>query len=247
MIRLKKLLQEQFSNPGNLTNVTSNAGIVIDENSPLYIRCLREFLRMRTEPLTETFLSDTDIKTLQEILCEKSTRFGTYDPSNWPEGETNRIVYLDYTRRYSKSNQYNPTATNFSYEDKKPIKDIILALGQANVSKQGSNWVITDTYDFNNIDSDNVTMSQILKSPLNIIGNAARLVFNVITGGSMSSPIEQIISQLHLTGYPGYEIKITIPSTANCPGAKVTPDTKEKTPMYGRTPGREPLRPYGQD
>lgn len=259
MIFLKKLLQEQFSNPRNLTNITSgNADDLFDDSDKkLYIRCLAEFISMRKETLTETFLSETDIKTLQEILCEKSTRFGSYDPSNWPDGETNQLKYQDYTTRYSKSDQYDPTGTktNFSYEDKAPIKNVMLALGLANVSKAGSDWVITDMYDYNTkftgIDPNNVTMNQILDAPGTIFKNLIKLTKNWITGGSLTKPVEKIVSQLHLTGYPGYEIKITIPSTANCPGAKVTPDTKEETPkssqLHGRSPGRKPLRPYGQD
>ena len=106
----------------------------LPSNMDLHIYAAMRFAKLTTSPLTEKELRPDTLQTLSNILCEKSNRMKTCDPSMWtgkdPKGNSNKnyLGYLDYSSLYSKSPEYDPSfkKSSFSYSQPKAIKELML-------------------------------------------------------------------------------------------------------------------------
>lgn len=189
----------------------------LPSNMDLHIYAAMRFAKLTTSPLTEKELRSDTIQTLSNILCEKSNRMKTCDPSMWtgkdPKGNSNKnyLGYLDYSSLYSKSPEFDPSfkKSSFSYSQPRAIKELMLTLGQASVQKQGNSWVVTDTYNFDNI----LRAKPWLKVPstFNFLHAFAVAGWDLIRGRAPVKGAEEILSQYHNFGYPGYKTKLIIP------------------------------------
>lgn len=193
----------------------------LPSNLDLHIYAALRFAKLNSSPLTESELRSDTIQTLSEILCEKSKRMKTCDPSMWsgkdPKGNDNKnyLGYLDYSSLYSKSPEYDPSfkKSSFSYSQPRPIKELMLTLGQASVKKQGDNWVVSDTYNFDNILKSKPWLK--MSPSLSILHGIAVSVYDLVRGKAPVAGAEEILSQYHNFGFEGYKTQLTIPM-GNC-------------------------------
>jgi hypothetical protein len=189
---------------------------------PLHYRAAAKFLLRETKPLTNTDFGDKSISVLSDVLCNKSKLMKTCDASKWfgfnrkKETNKNTLYYEDYTIKYPKSPSYNQT--NFTYDGQPAnIKELMLTLGSSTITTTGNNWVLTDDYNFDNI----MEFKPYLKTDsfLGLIKNSLKSLLTIgkdlIRGRGIEAGVEELLSQYHNTGYPGYKIKLTIPM-GNC-------------------------------
>lgn len=220
---VKKVLSEQGSMFGIASTETpgyreKKRERNVNVSTPLHISAAIEFIKKRKDVLTEKNLTNKNIETLSEILCEKSIRLGSCNPSLWGgkdlRGKDNKnyLGYNDFSTSYSKSPSFGKK--NFTYSEQPTfIHEVMLTFGQANVQSTGGGWVVTDNYDFKNI----LDTKPYLKTDSNskIVLNTLRgvgLAFaGPLAGKSPVHGIEEVLSQMHNTGYPGYPVKINIP------------------------------------
>jgi hypothetical protein len=189
----------------------------IPSNLDLHIYAALRFAQMYKNPLTETELRSDTVQTLSQILCEKSIRMKTCDPNMWsgkdPKGNGNKnyLGYLDYSTLYSKSPQYDKTfkSSSFNYNQPRSIKELMLTLGQATVTKKGDNWVVSDQYNFDNIQNTKPWLKRL--SIGNFIHSIAAIGWDLIRGKAPVAGAEEILSQYHNFGYKGYKTIITVP------------------------------------
>ena len=193
----------------------------LPSNLDLHLYAALRFAKLTSKPLTESELRSDTIQTLSNIICEKSLRMKTCDPNMWegkdPKGNSNKnyLGYLDYSTLYSKSLQFDKTlkSSSFNYNQPRTIKELMLTLGQASVTKQGNNWVVSDMYNFDNIQKAKPWLKNI--SLGNVFHGIAVAVWEVLQGKAPTSGAEEILSQYHNFGYKGFKTKITVP-IGNC-------------------------------
>jgi hypothetical protein len=186
-------------------------------NSPLHIYCALRFLSQSKDTLTEKELKSDTLLNLSSIICEKAIRMGNCNPDRW-EGvdakskpNRNTLSYSDFSTSYSKSSNYKSGAV--SYNQPTFIKELMLTLGMSSIKKSGNGWVITDTYNFDNIMEKKpyLKTDNFFKMGLNTIRGIGGAIGGWITGKGVTSGIEEMMSQLHNTGYKGFPVQINVP------------------------------------
>lgn len=192
-------------------------------DAPLHIKATIKFLARESKPLTNDSLSQENLDVLQDVLCSKSKLQKTCDTAKWTgnnkQGLTNKnsLHYDDYTINYPKSPSYKNTS--FSYNQPTKLRHLILTLGGSTVITSGSDWVITDVFNFDNI----MESKPYLKTDnlLGILKNSAtalfKTVYNFVRGRGLEGSIEEFLSQYHNTGYKGFKVRFVIPmGNCNC-------------------------------
>jgi hypothetical protein len=143
---------------------------------------------------------------------------GNCNPDMWsgndPRGNPNKnlIGYSDYSTLYSKSPSYK--GSSVSYSQPTPIKELMLTLGGATVRQGGNGWVVTDVYNFDNImeKKPHLKTDSYFKMGLNAIRGVGAAIGGWIMGKGATAGIEEMMSQLHNTGYKGFNVQINVPS-----------------------------------
>lgn len=208
-------LVEQIITPQVISNKVATSFV----NSPLHIYCALRFLKMSNKPLTEKELKKETLSTLSNIICEKAMRMGNCNPDMWkgndPRGNPNKnlLGYHDYTTLYSKSPSYKKTS--FSYGSQPTnISELMLTLGGATVKQGGSGWIVYDTYNFDNImeKKPHLKTDNYFKMYLNTLRGIGAAIGGWLLGKSPVNGIEEVMSQLHNTGYKGYSVQLNVPS-----------------------------------
>ena len=190
-------------------------------DAPLHMKATIKFMVRDSKPLTNSDLSQENLDVLQDVLCNKSKLQKTCDSSKWTgvnkKNITNKntLHYDDYTINYPKSPSYKNTS--FSYNQPMKLRQLILTLGGSTIITSGSNWVITDVFNFDNIMEEKPYLKT--DNLLGIMKNTAKglfkTVYNALRGRSIEAGIEEILSQYHNTGYKGFKVRIVIPM-GNC-------------------------------
>ena len=73
---------------------------------------------MNTLPLTEREIKPASMKVLIDVICQKSVRMKTCDPSKWTGNDKqnlpnkNRLSYHDFTTEYKNSPNFGGTKFN---------------------------------------------------------------------------------------------------------------------------------------
>jgi|694.fasta_scaffold14746_8 hypothetical protein len=208
-------LVEQIMAPQMLLNKVANSYA----NSPLHVYCALRFLKMSKETLTERELKKETLSTLSNVICEKANRMGSCNPDMWqgkdPKGlpNKNQLGYHDYTTLYSKSPSYK--GTSFTYGSQPTnISELMLTLGGATIRQGGSGWVIYDMYNFDNImeKKPHLKTNNYFKMYLNTLRGIGATIGGWLLGRSPVNGIEEVMSQLHNTGYKGFPVQINVPS-----------------------------------
>lgn len=223
--------QEFITQNETIRSFISNLSIPFFWKIPLH------FMTLRTKPLKNDEVPPEVINTFSKILCEKSIRKGSCDPSEWKgvsekvfpkEDDKNSFFYADATYYFSESPTYK-SSTNLN-DQSEPIKNICLTIGRANVKKEGNNWVIDDKFDFDNrldnnkwlkVDNPLKENSLVLKlfDMLKIFSfgyiGVVRGFIEWILGRGPQNGFEMALSQYHNLGYKGYNNNWTIP-IGNC-------------------------------
>ena len=211
--QVEKLVEQIVSPQVITTNVASSIA-----NSPLHVNCALRFLSMSKETLTEKDLKKETLSNLSNIICEKALRMKTCNPDKWvgkdPKGNPNKnlIGYHDFTTLYSKSPSYR--SSNFSYGSQPTsIGELMLTLGGATVRQGGSGWIVYDNYNFDNImeKKPHLKTNNFFKMYLNTLRGIGAAIGGWLLGRSPVNGIEEVMSQLHNTGYQGYKIQINVP------------------------------------
>jgi hypothetical protein len=200
------------------SNIQGKAEPYLD-NLPLHHKCAIYFMQERQNVLTEKDLSQENLNTLSNMICEKAIRLGSCDPSRWTGKDLkqvdnkNHLGYNDMSTSYSKSPNYNGKTFSFGAQPQF-IKEIMLTLGNLTVTKSGSGWVVNDVYDFKNIlekktylKTDNFFKQQLFK----LRGVLVALAGAVLPNKSFVPGIEEILAQKHNSGYNGYNVRINVP------------------------------------
>lgn len=187
--------------------------------SPLHVYCALRFLKMSKDTLTEKELKKDTLSTLSNIICEKANRMGNCNPDMWqgkdPKGNPNKnlLGYHDYTTLYSKSPSYK--GTSFTYGSQPTnISELMLTLGGSTIRQGGSGWVVNDMYNFDNImeKKTHLKTNNYFKMYLNTIRGIGAAIGGWLMGKSPVNGIEEVMSQLHNTGYKGFPVQINVPS-----------------------------------
>ena len=192
---------------------------ILDINIPLHQYAALRFLKFSKTPLTESEINQQTLNDISNILCEKSARMKTCDPSRWRGNDPrknpnkNSLGYNDYTTLYSKSPSYGKPSFTFE-EQPSSIKGPMLTFGKANISGGEGGWLISDMYNFDNISESKPYLKtnsyfSMAKNAVRGLGRAFMTLFN---NKSPVDGIEEAMSQLHNMGYLGYEVKVKIPS-----------------------------------
>ena len=210
-----KTLVEQIISPLLVSNMVSTQVA----ESPLHIYCALRFLRMSKETLTQKEIKKETLSTLSNIICEKANRMGSCNPDMWqgndPRGNANKnlLSYHDYTTLYSKSPSYK--GTSFTYGSQPTnISELMLTLGGATIKQGGSGWVVSDMYNFDNImeKKPHLKTNNYFKMHLNTLRGTMAAIGGWLMGKSPVNGIEEVMSQLHNTGYKGFPVQINVPS-----------------------------------
>lgn len=187
--------------------------------SPLHVYCALRFLKMSKDTLTEKELKKDTLSTLSNIICEKANRMGNCNPDMWqgkdPKGNPNKnlLGYHDYTTLYSKSPSYK--GTSFTYGSQPTnISELMLTLGGSTIRQGGSGWVVNDMYNFDNVmeKKTHLKTNNYFKMYLNTIRGIGAAIGGWLMGKSPVNGIEEVMSQLHNTGYKGFPVQINVPS-----------------------------------
>ena len=187
--------------------------------SPLHVYCALRFLKMSKDTLTEKELKKDTLSTLSNIICEKANRMGNCNPDMWqgkdPKGNPNKnlLGYHDYTTLYSKSPSYK--GSSFTYGSQPTnISELMLTLGGSTIRQGGSGWVVNDMYNFDNImeKKTHLKTNNYFKMYLNTIRGIGAAIGGWLMGKSPVNGIEEVMSQLHNTGYKGFPVQINVPS-----------------------------------
>jgi hypothetical protein len=189
---------------------------------PYHYYYVFRFMLLKYEPVTNNEVPIEVINTASDMLCEKSKRMGSCNPNDWhgmdcqKNNNKNTFTYCDSTSMYSKSPTYGSSSINLSGQPTK-IKNVCWTLGRANVQQQGNNWVVNDPFDFDNVMHKHKFMQSdnFFKVGVNIVAGFVRAVLGTVGIGNFSAGVEQILTQLHALGYPGFTSKWTIPM-GNC-------------------------------
>jgi hypothetical protein len=185
---------------------------------PLHIYSALRFLQQSSSTLTEKELGANTLATLSDVICEKAMRMGTCNPNMWsgkdPKGNPNKnlIGYHDFTTQYSKSPSYKKTG--ITYDQPSNIKELMLTLGGATVRNGGNGWIVNDVYNFDNImeKKPHLKTDSYFKMGLNALRGLGAAIGGWILGRGATAGIEEMMSQLHNTGYQGYKVQINVPS-----------------------------------
>lgn len=223
-----KIIEEQILAGGPMVSTVTGFSVFpkilkgLDPKSyPLHIYNTLRFSSMNTSPLTEKEIKPSSMKTLIDVICQKSVRMKTCDPSKWAGNDKqgkpnkNRLSYHDFTTEYSKSPNFGGAKFNY-HSQPEFLQEWILTLGQTTITKSGSGWVLTDMYNFDNIMKTNPSLKtgNYLKSTLNIFKG----IFNAVWGAAKdrslagaAAGMEEVLSQYHNFGYKGFPVKINVP------------------------------------
>lgn len=192
-------------------------------NQPLHYKMAIKFLLMDKSPLTTEDLSSKNIDTLQDVLCNKSKLQKTCDTNKWigqnreKIPNKNQLLYEDFTVNYPKSPSYKKTS--YTYTDQPMgVQELMLTIGNSTVRSSGSNWVITDEYDFKNIGEQKKYLKT--NSLFGIIKNEFKGLWKVFKSlvrlRTPAEGFEEMLSQHHNMGYNGFKTRLVIP-VGNCP------------------------------
>lgn len=192
---------------------------ILNINIPLHHYAALRFLNFSKTTLTESEINQKTLNDISNVLCEKSARMKTCNPSQWsgndPRGETNknRLSYNDYTTLYSKSPSYGKKSFTFE-EQPFSIKGPMLTFGQATITGGDGGWLVTDTYNFDNIQENKpyLKSDSYFTMAKNVVTGLFRAIKAKLNSESPVDGIEEAMSQLHNLGYNGYEVKIKVPS-----------------------------------
>lgn len=200
----------------------------VGSDQPLHFRAAIKFMVKSKTPLTNQFLSQTNISTLQDILCNKSKLQKTCDSNKWSGvnrknlSNQNSLHYDDYTMKYPKSPSYQKTTFTYN-EQPTNIRELMLTIGSSTVKTSGNSWVIDDVYNFDNILAAKPHLKT--NSFFGILKNQTMGLFKALislaTGRSIAAGLEEFFAQYHNMGYPGFKTKLVIPM-GNCK-CKTTP------------------------
>jgi|3_EtaG_2_1085321.scaffolds.fasta_scaffold02906_2 hypothetical protein len=195
----KNTITNMFNQANNVTGIHDK---IKNLNVSLHYKLALHFLFMRKSDVTNNDIPNEYISILSDVLCLKSQRNKTCNITG--------LNYDDYTIHNKNSPSYNKQSFTYNQQPA-DLKATILSFGNANVKESGNNWIITDTYNFDNIQEKYKFLKT--KNFTRIIGNIGigifRSILNPIAG------IEYMMSQLHNLGYKGFAVKIIVPKN-NC-------------------------------
>ena len=168
---------------------------------PLHIRAFMKFTGLNRKPFTLNDLTKDEQLAIKQMLAyaEKKGMI-----------KNGKIVNF-----YGIANALNSGSEQINFKDKKSLgldqgniksqyTRVAMTLGNAAVSKSGSNYVIKDTYDFNNFinNPEKYTLAETPKTVANALKN--------IGTGNYVQGVEELASYYQKLGYPGYPVDIVV-------------------------------------
>jgi hypothetical protein len=168
---------------------------------PLHIRAFMKFTGLNKKPFTLNDLTKDEQLAIKQMLsyAEKKGMI-----------KNGKIVNF-----YGIANALNNGSEQINFKDKKSLgldqgniksqyTRVAMTLGNAAVSKSGSNYVIKDTYDFNNF-INNPEKYTLAQTPTTV----ANALKNIGTGNYVQG-VEELASYYQKLGYPGYPVDIVV-------------------------------------
>jgi hypothetical protein len=177
-----------------------------------------QFIRLRKNEFTENDIKDkSKLDYLSKMLCNKSKNEGTCDPSKWKNKDWG---YHDMTIRNPDSKFFGKTS--FTYDDHQYIAEWLRFIGNSYVSQGGSGWILTDSYNFDNISKIKPWLAEKKYFLFNMWSGILKTILSPTAG------IEEILSQYHNLGYPGFKVKLNVPLNGCKCQSKTTTQPKNK-------------------
>ena len=179
---------------------------------PIYIVGMLEFLRGRTDPWTEDEMSEKYQKVLAGMSKAALRMYGGNVGGNRDAYERK---YDALAKAVGKAAPKNSPYTGFTPMGKTVVEEFMYFLGQFKVRQEGSDYVITDHYDFNeyhnnpeyyNWFSGKNKFTEKLQKSLEKIADKK-------TPKSVYDLIRSMITFRMGTGYKGYPVQIRIPKS----------------------------------
>ena len=168
---------------------------------PLHIRAFMKFTGLNKKPFTLNDLTKDEQSAIKQMLsyAEKKGMIKNgkivnfYDIANALNNETEKIDFKD-----KKSLGFGQGNIKSQYTR------VAMTLGNAVVSKSGSNYIIKDTYDFNNFinNPEKYTLAETPKTVANALKN--------IGTGNYVQGVEELASYYQKLGYSGYPVDIAV-------------------------------------
>ena len=168
---------------------------------PLHIRAFMKFTGLNKKPFTLNDLTKDEQSAIKQMLsyAEKKGMIKNgkivnfYDIANALNNETEKIDFKD-----KKSLGFGQGNIKSQYTR------VAMTLGNAVVSKSGSNYIIKDTYDFNNFinNPEKYTLAETPKTVANALKN--------IGTGNYVQGAEELASYYQKLGYSGYPVDIAV-------------------------------------
>jgi hypothetical protein len=168
---------------------------------PVHIRVFYDFLTLRKKPWNQEDMSDDEIEALKQMI--------EYGFKNGYKGGT-------VWNFYDIANKLTKTGEQINFKDKKSFGvsqtnveslyiKVSFLLGNATVRKKGNNYVVSDTYDFNNYyeHPEQYTLKEVPSTVLDSMKKA-------VTGNHIQA-LEQMASYYEKLGYLGFPVSIVIP------------------------------------
>ena len=168
---------------------------------PLHIRAFMKFTGLNRKPFTLNDLTKDEQAAIKQMLsyAEKKGMI-----------KNGKIVNF-----YGIANALNDGTEKIDFKDKKSLgldqgniksqyTRVAMTLGNATVSKSGNNYIIKDTYDFNNFinNPEKYTLAETPKTVANALKN--------IGTGNYVQGVEELASYYQKLGYPGYPVDIMV-------------------------------------
>jgi len=193
-------------------------GITKDSSTQLHIRMFEDFMLLRSKVFTTKDLTKEEIKVMLTLInfqvqrkqFKNNQSFSFYEASN---------KYLSTQQPLNNPNGKGVEQIKFKAPslgiDQMDVKnkstDIALSLGNAYVKDDGSNFIISDQYDFNNYYNhpENYTFKTF---PITFINGIKKIIIPDQNGNrNYVQGIEEIVSIIQKGGYKGYPVNIVIP------------------------------------
>jgi hypothetical protein len=168
---------------------------------PLHIRAFMKFTGLNRKPFTLNDLTKDEQLALKQMLAYAEKK-----------GMIKNGKSVSF---YEIANKLNNGAEQINFKDKKTLgldqgniksqyTRVAMTLGSSSVNKSGNNYVIKDTYDFNNF-IDNPEKYTLAETPKTVA-----LALKKLGTGNFVQGAEELASYYQKLGYPGYPVDIVV-------------------------------------
>lgn len=196
-------------NPADIYNFIKTLTKRIKDYSklPLHIRNTLKFISLKKTKDTNEDYTNDEISFIANTLCTKSKKYGNCNPSKWPGNNKNLITPDDYGLTYESGSSYTE---NISKNMKGVGKKLTLGLGNSTVVDSGTEWLLTDNFDFINA-TEFPDRKEIYSDIYNAIPDIIDSLGHIARLDDWTKYLERIFAWVHKTGYNGYRIELRIP------------------------------------